>query len=302
MFQLDIIAPGQLMRFGSLFELWKIVETKPLQFLRERGSYSGNLKRRRDDMAERRMFAKSVVESDIFLDMPLTTQALYFHLGMYADDDGFLNNAKRVQRTVGCNDDDFKLLLAKGFIIPFNNGICVIRHWKIHNYIRSDRYKSTLYKTEKAMIAHDPQQGYVLVDTVGIPNGNQMDTQVRIGKYNNICSPDGEREDPNGEKESRNIASKTQLEQDKEDFEKIYAEYPKKRGKAKAFEYYRGYVGKGRAINGIRYHLDRKEIYLAMMTYIHEREQEGAELQFYQDFSTFMNKTVVDYLQKGERI
>ena len=130
-------------------------------------------------MAERRMFAKSIIDSDMFLDMPLSAQALYFHLSMRADDDGFINNPKRVQRMIGANDDDFKLLIAKQFIIPFDSGIVVIKHWRIHNYIRSDRYKPTIYSDERAALS--------LVDgmyTTGIPDDNQTadqtDTQVRL--------------------------------------------------------------------------------------------------------------------------
>ena len=104
-------------------------------------------------MAERRMFAKSIIDSDMFLDMPLSAQALYFHLSMRADDDGFINNPKRVQRMIGANDDDFKLLIAKQFIIPFDSGIVVIKHWRLHNYIQKDRYKPTIYSEEKAALS-----------------------------------------------------------------------------------------------------------------------------------------------------
>lgn len=143
-------------------------------------------------MAERRMFAKTIIDSDVFLDMPLSTQALYFHLSMRADDDGFINNPKKIQRMVGCSDDDLKLLCAKNFIIPFESGIVVIKHWRIHNYIRSDRYKPTAYADEKARLTVKESGAYTLntlgipdvnqMDTVGIPDGNQMDTQVRVGK------------------------------------------------------------------------------------------------------------------------
>ena len=129
-------------------------------------------------MAERRMFAKTVIDSDAFLDMPLSTQSLYFHLSMRADDDGFNNNPKKVQRMIGASDDDLKLLILKKFIIPFDNGIIVIKHWKIHNYIRNDRYKETVYQEEKAMLQVKENKSY----TLGIPNGYQMDTQVRLGK------------------------------------------------------------------------------------------------------------------------
>lgn len=129
-------------------------------------------------MAERRMFAKTVIDSDAFLDMPLSTQALYFHLSMRADDDGFINNPKKIQRMVGCADDDLKLLIAKNFIIPFESGVVVIKHWKIHNYIRNDRYKETVYQEEKSKLLVKGNQAY----TLGIPNDNQMETQYRIGK------------------------------------------------------------------------------------------------------------------------
>ena len=133
-------------------------------------------------MAERRMFAKTIIDSDSFLDMPLSTQALYFHLSMRADDDGFINNPKKIQRMVGGSDDDLKVLVAKKFIIPFESGIVVIKHWKIHNYIRNDRYKETVYKEEKAMLSVKENNSY----TFGIPSDNQpvyqLDTQVRLGK------------------------------------------------------------------------------------------------------------------------
>lgn len=140
-------------------------------------------------MAERRMFAKTIIDSDAFLDMPLSTQALYFHLSMRADDDGFINNPKKVQRMIGCSEDDLKLLIAKNFVIPFESGIVVIKHWKIHNYIRSDRYKETVYQEEKSMLGAKDNGAYTLStsrETSGIPTGRQtvyqMDTQVRLGK------------------------------------------------------------------------------------------------------------------------
>ena len=133
-------------------------------------------------MAERRMFAKTVIDSDAFLDMPLSTQALYFHLSMRADDDGFINNPKKIQRMVGCADDDLKLLIAKNFIIPFESGVVVIKHWKIHNFIRTDRYKETVYQEEKSKLHTKENKAYTLSEHLGIPNDNQMETQVRLGK------------------------------------------------------------------------------------------------------------------------
>ena len=132
------------------------------------------------------MFAKTIIDSDAFVDMPLSTQALYFHLSMRADDDGFINNPKRIQRMIGCADDDIKLLVAKRFILPFDSGVVVIKHWKIHNYIRNDRYKETVYQDEKAQLALKDNGAYTEMDTDGIPSGNQavyhLETQVSKGK------------------------------------------------------------------------------------------------------------------------
>ena len=113
-------------------------------------------------MAERRMFAKTIIDSDAFIDMPLSTQALYFHLSMRADDDGFINNAKKIQRMIGASDDDLKMLAAKRFIIPFDTGIVVIKHWKIHNYIRGDRKKDTVYPEEMALLTEKENGAYSL--------------------------------------------------------------------------------------------------------------------------------------------
>ena len=129
-------------------------------------------------MAERRMFAKTIIDSDAFLDMPATTQLLYFHLSMRADDDGFINNPKSIMRNARCNDDDLKLLIAKKFIIPFESGIVVIKHWKIHNYIAKDRYTETKYKEEKSTLMLDKNKAY----TTCIQPVYEMDTQVRLGK------------------------------------------------------------------------------------------------------------------------
>ena len=136
-------------------------------------------------MAERRMFAKSVIDSDLFLDMPLSAQCLYFHLAMRADDDGFVNCTKKVVRLLGASDDDLKLLAAKQFVLPFQSGVIVIRHWRVHNYLRADRYKPTECQHERAMLDVENGGAYCLAsqpDTAGIPGGNQRLTQVRIGK------------------------------------------------------------------------------------------------------------------------
>lgn len=127
------------------------------------------------------MFAKTIIDSDAFLDMPLSTQALYFHLSMRADDDGFINNPKKIQRMIGSSDDDLRLLNAKRFIIAFDTGVIVIKHWKIHNYIQKDRYKPTLYQEEKALLVDKNSKAYTL-ETDCTHDGYNLETQVRLGK------------------------------------------------------------------------------------------------------------------------
>lgn len=127
-------------------------------------------------MARRRMFTLDIVDSDAFLDMPLTTQALYFHLAMRADDDGFIGNAKKIARSIGVGDDDIKVLFAKRFILPFESGLIVIKHWRMHNYIAKDRYTPTVYKEEKNSLYLKDNGSYtecIQVDDTG---------KVRLGK------------------------------------------------------------------------------------------------------------------------
>lgn len=124
-------------------------------------------------MAEKRMFTKSIIDSDKFLEMPLSTQALYFHLGMRADDEGFINSPKKIIRAVNCNEDDLKLLIAKGFVICFDTGIIAITHWKLHNHIQKDRFKPTLYEEEKSLLDENNRKEYILKTVVS----NSMDTK-----------------------------------------------------------------------------------------------------------------------------
>lgn len=158
-------------------------------------------------MAERRMFAKTIIDSDLFLDMPLSTQALYFHLAMRADDDGFVNNPKKIRRMIGATDDDLKILIAKSFLIPFDSGIVVIRHWKIHNYIRKDTYNKTPYTNEMQSLSTKKNGEYELRDelvtnpsrTHDEPVSNPL-TQDRLGKVSigkdNIDSASSDEESP----------------------------------------------------------------------------------------------------------
>lgn len=132
-------------------------------------------------MAERRMFAKTIVDSDAFLDMPLSAQSLYFHLAMRADDDGFINNPKKIQRMIGAADDDLKLLIAKRFVLVFESGVIVIKHWRLHNTLRKDRYKPTIYQEEFQKLSLKDDGGYTDRLPIGcqtvakrLPNCNQL--------------------------------------------------------------------------------------------------------------------------------
>lgn len=140
-------------------------------------------------MAEKRMFTKHVIDSDAFLDMPLSTQALYFHLCMRADDDGFINNPKKLQRYIGAGDDDLRLLLAKRFVIGFESGVIVIKHWRMHNTLRRDRYNPTQYQEEFAQLTLKDnhaysERGQEAIDSVAkrLPNGCHSVVEYSIDK------------------------------------------------------------------------------------------------------------------------
>lgn len=129
-------------------------------------------------MANRRMFSLSVIDTDKFLDMPVSSQLLYFHLGMRADDDGFVSSPKRIARTTNCGDDDLRILATKGYIIPFESGVVVIRHWRQNNQLRSDRYRETVCKNEKATLS--------IIDNIYIESTNETPNGIPLGIPNDI--------------------------------------------------------------------------------------------------------------------
>lgn len=136
-------------------------------------------------MAQRRMFSKDITTSDIFVDMPMSSQLLYFHLGMEADDEGFIGNAKMLSRAYGSNNDDLTLLKAKGFIIMFDSGVSVVKDWNLNNRIRKDRIKETIYRSEKSLLTVDSLGVYQIdnqMTTSCQPIDNQMSAQYRLGK------------------------------------------------------------------------------------------------------------------------
>lgn len=231
-------------------------------------------------MASRRMFSLDVVNTDKFLDMPVTTQALYFHLGMRADDEGFVSSPKRITKSVGCNEDDLKLLIAKGYIIPFDDGVVVISDWNVNNWIRPDRKHGTRFEQEKSMLELK-NDVYILADTLQ-PSDNQVTTEchteVRLGKdsidkyniKNTLCASD-----------NAPRASKAEIN---DFFESIWKLYPCKKGKGQVSDakkkalYEIGYEELSRAINRYKAGLARDEW---------RKPQNG---------STFFNSGYVDYL------
>ena len=148
-------------------------------------------------MAERRMFSKTIIDSDLFMDLPLTAQALYFHLAMRADDDGFIGNSKKLCRMLGVGEDDLALLIEKELLIKFDSGVIAVKHWKVNNLIKNDRYKATIYQEEKSFLEVEnntyrkcekkprraPQKDEkASLEPKWNPSGTHLEPQVRLGK------------------------------------------------------------------------------------------------------------------------
>ncbi len=168
-------------------------------------------------MGKHRMFSLDVVNSDVFLDMPLSAQALYFHLGMRADDDGFVPNPRRTQAYIGASTDDLKLLAAKRFILTFDSGIIVIKHWRLHNRIRKDRYKPTLYQEEKKTLYI--RKNGVYTDHPLPPGEAYGEKGLPSGDEDDDPSPDGDslatKWQPNGNQYGNQMSPQDKLSKDK---------------------------------------------------------------------------------------
>ena len=216
-------------------------------------------------MPERRMFTQKIVDSDAFLDMPLSTQALYFHLNMRADDDGFVNNPKRIQRLIGAADDDLKVLIAKRFILTFETGVIVIKHWRMHNLLRKDRYTPTQYQEEMETLEIKENGAYTeKAATEWQPNGNRVATQDSIGKVsigkvkNNMLISDYEAE-----------------------FEEIWKSYPKKVGKVNAMKSY---------VKARKEGTTKEEVEAGLKEYIAYLEHEKTESKYIKHGSSWFNQ------------
>ena len=138
-------------------------------------------------MAQRRMFNKTITNSDDFLEMPVSSQCLYFHLSMNADDDGFINNWKSIMKLTGSKEDDLRVLVAKQYIIPFDSGVLIIRHWRLNNYLRSDRFTPTNHQKELSKLTLDENNVYQMSPS-GIPNDNpdRLDSIDRLDSKDSI--------------------------------------------------------------------------------------------------------------------
>lgn len=169
------------------------------------------------NMAERRMLAKTIMGSDAFLDMPLSAQALYVHLNLEADDEGFINNPKKVMRMLGAKKEDMDELVGKKFILSFPNGVVVIKHWLIHNYIPKDRFHETKYKEEKALLKLDENRSYSLTHGTCIQDVYKPYTEDRIGKdrlgkYNIVPNYDASNNPPVNEERLKELMERRKHE------------------------------------------------------------------------------------------
>lgn len=218
-------------------------------------------------MATRRMFSLDVVNTDLFLDMPVSAQCLYFHLGMRADDDGFIASPKQIMRMATCTQDDMKILVSKGFVIPFETGIVVIRHWKQHNYIQSDRYRKTKYTEEKDRL--ELKENVYVLDTERIQSSSKVDTQYRLSK-------DIVRDRDNNYSVH---------------FESFWNAYPRKKEKAKAYKCYNARLKDG---------YSEEELLTAATEYAKECKKRKTEERYIKLGSTFLSASTpfVDYLKK----
>jgi len=137
-------------------------------------------------MAQKRMFSLSVVDTDTFLEMPISARLLYYDLGMRADDDGFVDNWKKILLFTGLKEDDVKILIAKQFIIPFETGVIVIKHWRMNNYLQKDRTKPTVYQNELKSLIVDENNVYSL-DTTCIQKSPQSPENIDVYKMDTTC-------------------------------------------------------------------------------------------------------------------
>ena len=226
-------------------------------------------------MAERRMFAKTIVLSDDFLDMPMSARCLYFTLGMLADDDGFVNNPRSIMRQCGASNDDMLILINKHFVIAFDNGVIVIKHWRINNYLRNDRYHETKYLEEKSQLSVNDNGSWHFGEQIGIPDGIPSIDKNSIDK-NSI--------DNIGDSEDDTEVKKADIDKF---FNEIWNKYPKKKGKGQISDAKKKTLY-GIGIDEITRCIERYKQYIY-----------GKDDQYIMYGSTFFNSGYVDYLDEN---
>lgn len=258
-------------------------------------------------MAQRRMFNKSVTNNDKFLEMPDSSQNLYFHLSMNADDDGFVDNWKSIMRMTGHKDDDLKVLITKNFVIPFESGVIVIRHWRLNNYLQKDRIVQTNYKMEKSQLKVDENNVYILdtecihsidkysidkysIDKSSIDDNNQQKSPILIEQdtYQDKCRTncsnikDKDRDIVKDKNKDRNINNLPGLSENLDtEFDYLWKLYPNKQGKTDAKQKYLKYRK-----SGIQY----QDILNGLIRYLNYIQQEKIQIQYIKHGSTWFNQ------------
>lgn len=239
-------------------------------------------------MADRRMFSKQVVESDKFFDLSHSAQCLYFHLCLNADDDGFINNPNTVIRSCACSKKDLDILVRNEYVIWFaKSGICVIKHFKISNYIQKDRYTPTKC-AEREKLVLSPSKIYELSEFA--------DADDELPEQLSLIVP---QEEPSISEEllAQQNDENTRVFSITEVIKQIYDAYPCHKGKAKGIEYAIGFL-RGRKINGYgTVKFNHEQLYCAARHYAIECQNNGTEPAYMKQFSTFMNKPVIDYVE-----
>ena len=239
------------------------------------------------NMADKRMFAKSIVDSDLFLEMPISARLLYYDLGMRADDEGFVNSPKKIMRMIGATTDDMNILIARQFIIPFDSGIVVIRHWRIHNYIRNDRKHITTCTQEKALLDTNKNGEYMLkqegaaeLESDDIEGQMVLECQSDDGQMTVTCPP----KTVSGKSSKKKKTEEDHLNEVDALFERLWKIYVRKEGKSA--------VTKTAKEDIFKIGYERME--KCIQNYAQQKK--GSEKQYVLMGSTFFNGRYKDYL------
>lgn len=241
-------------------------------------------------MANKRMFSIDVVCTDKFLEMPSSSQALYFQFGMNADDEGFVSAPKQITRMANASDDDLRILISKGYVIPFESGIVVIKHWNVNNYLRKDRLKTTVHKKEKALLNIEDNEYIPAINK----NAFLLETIDCDNQQSTSCQPTADHATVNRSTQCR--IDKNSIDKKKiysVHFEEFWKIYPRKREKAKAYKAYNARLNDG---------FSEKDILEAGKSYAKECEEKNIEERYIKHGATFLsvNTPFIDYLSAGK--